>query len=195
MSKLLSYTLMLTTAAIVCGHASEADARERIRGSVIQTVIVKDSEVPTDGYRSADDAAIAASNRYNPDSVRKNREHVGAIVSCGNSTFYTHGKGRSGVTPVRFSIVVPKGCALQALWHTHGGRGRQREFFSASDTETAAKLGVPFYLANYKGELRVFDPAEPEALRSKAVALRKPGTPSGAASGRIIQTAVAVASR
>jgi hypothetical protein len=84
------------------------------------------------GYASVERAVIAASNRYNPDSIKRNREHVGAIVACAGALFYTHGKGRPGVTPIRFSIMVPDGCALEALWHTHGGRGRHRRYFSPS---------------------------------------------------------------
>ncbi len=197
MSKILQIAALIAVSSIALVDPPSASARERIHGSVVQTTIVKDAEVPPGGYATVDSAVIAASNRFNPDSIKRNREHVGAIVACNGAMFYTHGKGRPAVTPVRFSIAVPEGCSLRALWHTHGGRGRHRQFFSASDTETAEKLGVPFYLANYKGELRVFHPGKESAAERGAV-LKKPGVSANAATGQMVlegALAITVATR
>ena len=191
MSKFFTTCSLLVAVAFSVCEPQDAAAREMVRGSVVKTALVNDALIPPEGYGSVEEAAIAASNRYNPDSIRRNREHAGAIVACEGGMFYTHGKGRSGVTPIRFSVIVPSGCKLQALWHTHGGRGRHREFFSASDTETANRLGVPFYLANYKGELRVFIPGQ-ETAAKKHVSLSKPGMPADAAAGLIVQTGLSV---
>jgi len=47
---------------------------------------------------------------------------------------------------------------MQALWHTHGGPGPGREYFSDVDTKLAREIGKPFYLADYTGGLKVFQP-------------------------------------
>ena len=127
---------------------------------VVRTSIVTDADVPTDGYRTAEVAVFAAVNRYNPDSVEKNLEHVGGIVRCGaNSYFYTHGNGKPGGS-VHFSILFPKRCKLDSLWHTHGGNFEDRRFFSRTDTRTANTVSKPMYMADYRGDLHIFQPGD-----------------------------------
>lgn len=125
----------------------------------VVTQVVTDSTVPDMGFESEIGAVTAASRRFNPDSVATNREHVGGIVHCRDrSYFYTHGVGKVGQAPVRFSILIPDNCVLTALWHTHGARGKHREFFSVADTMSAEALGKPIFMANHLGELRVYRP-------------------------------------
>jgi hypothetical protein len=126
---------------------------------LVKTRIVADNMVPISGFHTPDAAAIAASNRYNPDSIEKNREHVGGIVRCNRSEyFYTHGRGESGVVPVQFSVAYPKSCKLHSFWHTHGGSFEDRKFFSPADTHTANSADKPFFMSDYQGNLRVYRP-------------------------------------
>ncbi len=125
----------------------------------VVTQVVTDSMVPGSGFDSELGAVTAASHRFNPDSVATNREHVGGILHCQErSYFYTHGVGEVGQAPVRYSILIPNDCVLTALWHTHGARGKHREFFSVADTMSAEAIGKPIFMANHLGELRVYRP-------------------------------------
>lgn len=152
-------------------------------GNTVRSKMVVDSAVPALGYSSEVEAVIAATNRYNPASVRDNREHVGGIVRCpGRRFFYTHGAGQKHIAPVRFTVSIKKGCQLVALWHTHGGRKEHRKYFSPTDTKTARLLKKPFYMADYRGALSVFYPDD-EVMKSGAMAFRgKP--PRGSSAGR-----------
>ena len=154
---------------------------------VVKTRIVTDGEVPLSGYETPVLAVVAASNRYNPDSVKKNTEHVGGIVRCENGGyFYTHGKGKRGRAPVHFSVLVRKGCTLDSFWHTHGGSFENRRFFSPSDTHTANRTDKPMYMADYKGSLRVFHPGD-VLMCAKRIRGSLASFPKGSAAGTLIR--------
>jgi hypothetical protein len=47
---------------------------------------------------------------------------------------------------------------MVAIWHTHGDSKFSNKFFSPNDTRVAKQLSKPFYLADYTGMLKVFNP-------------------------------------
>ncbi len=156
--------------------------------ALVKTRIIQDAEVPDAGYTSEKMAVIATVNRYNPDSIKNNREHVGGILQCKNKGFfYTHGFGESGQVPVQFSILLPSGCKLVSLWHTHGGNSVDKSYFSPNDTRTANKVAKPFYMADYKGSLRIFRPGDKRIPGNKRFRFSATNIPRGTAVGSLVQ--------
>ncbi len=148
--------------------------------------LVEETPVPEAGYGSVLDAVVAASNRFNADSIRLDREHVGAILRCGRSVYYTHGVGAEHQAPVDFTIAKPTRCRLLALWHTHGAEAPDRTYFSPADTQSADRLRVPIYMTNYTGVLKVYRPGGPKLVpksnRFGLMPVRR-----GTANGRVVK--------
>jgi hypothetical protein len=162
-------------------------ALEAFAGPPIRTELVRDEGVPSDGFPSINAAVIAASNRFNPESVANNQEHVGGVLRCRGAGFlYTHGKGEAGVPSVRFSVTVRPGCELVALWHTHGARQDHKRYFSPTDTRTAESIGVPFYMANHTGALRVFEPGDRVFTKKRVAGSLSQVLPKGSAWGSAV---------
>ena len=149
----------------------------------VVTELVRDAQVPANGYSSAE--AAAASNRFNPDSVARDREHVGGILRCAGGYYYTHGVARQRQSPVMYSVNVPPNCVSTALWHTHGSSRRNREYFSEWDTRSADALGKPMYMANHLGELRVYRPGVRYRNRVPGSSIVRP--PSGVTTGDLVR--------
>lgn len=129
------------------------------------------------------DAVIAASSAVNAQSVREDREFLGAVLRRGEEYHYSVAPGQPGADRIRAHLQVPDGFELVALWHTHGGPAPERRFFSAVDGALVARTGLPLYLADYTGALRVLRPGAP---RLSALAARQRGLPgrSGFAAGQ-----------
>ena len=76
------------------------------------------------GFSSADDAARAALNKYNPMSIFKNREYGGIIYRAKDGSYgYTRGRlGTRGTTPSFKASAggLPKGSTPVGQYHTHG---------------------------------------------------------------------------
>lgn len=127
-----------------------------------------DQLAPEAGYMDVIDAVIEAANRYNPDSIVHNREHVGGILVCTDGrTLFTHGVGDPDKAPVPFSVPRPSHCQLEALWHTHGARGDFKTMFSAADTHSSNSIGRPIYMVDHTGTLRVFEPGAKTSGRQR----------------------------
>lgn len=103
-------------------------------------------------------AVVAASNIYNPASIAEDCEYMGAVLRDGDQYVYTAGAGRRRRDKVTVKIEILAGFELVALWHTHGAAASGRKYFSQVDTNLAEKLQVPFYLADFTGQLKVFEP-------------------------------------
>ncbi len=101
---------------------------------------------------------------YNPTSVSRDIEFMGAVYQQeinGELVYgYTVGAGEAGHDEVSVSIQLPTYSRLVAFWHTHGAQHWTRRYFSATDTRLANEWGVPFYLMNAEGELRVYRPGD-----------------------------------
>ena len=140
------------------------------------------------GFASEIEAVAAAANLYNPLSIRQDREYMGGILSGGARYYYTVSAGGSGSDQVQARIRVPRGFKLVAFWHTHGAPAPARRYFSNVDTRLAREWNMPFYLADYTGELKVFVPGDGTLLRREAARLDLPAQP-GFALGRAVEDA------
>jgi len=113
-------------------------------------------------FATLDEAVKEASNRFNPYSVREDREYIGIVLEYENPDnkhfLYTVSRGQAHQNTVPFRLVVPNGYRLAAFWHTHGSAHWSREYFSATDTSLAQRWNVPIYLANHTGALQIFRP-------------------------------------
>lgn len=147
---------------------------------------------PTYGYfSSVEEAVINASNRVNPQSIVEDCEYIGLVLFNPKATdkafpyTYTLSKGVPGQNSVTGRFLKPLHMEAVALWHTHGGKHWSRKYFSDVDTHTANSLGLPFYMADYKGTLRVYSPGD-RTLSATQARLKRLGNESGYAKGQIV---------
>lgn len=111
-------------------------------------------------YATELEAVRAASNRYNPLSIRDDQEYMGAIVKTGDGYCFTVDQGKKYSNRISISIPVEQWDNVVAFWHTHGSDWSQHRYFSDVDTRTAEKFGLPFYMADYTGFLKVYRPGD-----------------------------------
>ncbi len=105
-------------------------------------------------------AAKAALSRFNPHSIKEDREYIGAIIQQGNAYRYLVARGQPGQNTVTVRLQIPRGAKLRAFWHTHGAPGPHRHLFSTQDTRLVRTSGKPFYLADPGGTIRVHRPGD-----------------------------------
>ncbi|MFG5912219.1 RHS repeat-associated core domain-containing protein, partial [Escherichia coli] len=124
----------------------------------------------TGGFSSADDAARAALNKYNPMSIFKNREYGGIIYRAKDGSYgYTRGrlgKGRTAPSMSASSNRIPKDATIVGQYHTHGdysdvnfnrtaqsGDHWNSDSFSLQDINVHRGLGTqnPTYDSSYLG--------------------------------------------
>ncbi|WP_317933435.1 DUF4329 domain-containing protein [Halioxenophilus sp. WMMB6] len=105
-------------------------------------------------------AVVAAANQFNPLSIAEDREYMGAIYECSEGFVYSVGAGKVAAGNVSVILNTPAGCDMVALWHTHGAEHYSHRFFSGIDTRLVERVGMPFYMADYTGALRVFNPGD-----------------------------------
>lgn len=143
--------------------------------------------VEEESYPDALSAVIAASNYFNPLSIQEDREYIGAILKHKRQGhfIYTVSSGRSGEDSVSARIRVPTDYEITAFWHTHGNHHWTRKYFSDVDTQLAKHWGLPFYMAEATGALRVYHPEDPtlSSMRSRKMGL---GAHRGYAKGRLV---------
>lgn len=106
-------------------------------------------------------AVLAAANTYNPLSLSEDREYMGAVIRIGDRFGFTVTAGARGADSVKLRIPEQHIPNIVALWHTHGKAASSNRYFSATDTSLVNRLGKPFYLADYTGYLKVFQPGDP----------------------------------
>jgi len=139
-------------------------------------------------YPSQRAALVAATNRFNPVSIAEDREFMGAIYRCQEGFRYSVGAGEAGAGNVTVTLVAPAGCQIDALWHTHGGANPRHQYFSGVDTQLVAETGLAFYMADYSGKLRVFEPGDRTMTIAEARRLGL-GTASDYGHGKIVRDA------
>lgn len=143
------------------------------------------------------EAVQAAASRYNPISIREDREYMGAIYRSGDYFTYTVTAGEVGANRVGLSIPTDQWDSVVALWHTHGDASPLHQYFSHIDTRLVREHGKPLYLADFTGQLKVFSPGDRKLTRRAAERLGLPAN-WGYARGTVvanvngIQTEVAV---
>ncbi|MDA1370736.1 MAG: DUF4329 domain-containing protein [Proteobacteria bacterium] len=128
-------------------------------------------------------AVKAAADLYNPLSIAQDREYMGAIFRHLGYFYFNYSTGEVGDDAV--SIRVPKHLwnEVVAFWHTHGKADFYHRYFSEVDTALVENLGLPFYLADYTGKLKVFRPGDATLSKAQAVRLGLPAE-SGMARGK-----------
>ena len=130
------------------------------------------------GYATADDAARAALNRYNPTSIKQSREYGGFIYQSADGKFgYT--KAVKGTTDSldltdAFNRVPTKSCTIVADYHTHGDHvsnsgGRRSKTddvydsnnFSSTDIDGNDGMGLNGYLGTPSDGFKKYTPGGP----------------------------------
>ncbi|MEX2130160.1 MAG: DUF4329 domain-containing protein [Pseudohongiellaceae bacterium] len=138
-------------------------------------------------YPSINAAVKAAADLYNPVSIIEDREFMGSILSFDDKFYFTVTAGQPGKDSV--SIRIPKQLwqNVVAFWHTHGGAEPHHRFFSEVDTTLVNKLGLPFYLADFTGILKIYQPGDKVLSHREAARLGLP-TQAGFAAGSTVFT-------
>jgi hypothetical protein len=134
------------------------------------------------------EAVVAATGRYNPQSIREDREFMGAILRHDGGYTFTVGAGKPGRDRITVAITIPKGAEVVAFWHTHGARRRSNRYFSNVDPALVDRWQKRFYLADYTGFLKVMAPGAPTLSKIRAHRLGLPAR-AGYARGEIISDA------
>lgn len=115
----------------------------------------------TQRYATAEEAAIAAMQAYNPTSGRENREYGGWIRRNADGTFTPQPAVRGTIDGL--SNIPDPGPNDVAWWHTHGATtpGYDSENFSGADGDMGYSNAHnrPGYLATPSGVIRRYDPA------------------------------------
>jgi len=140
-----------------------------------------------ESFNSQESAVVAASSRFNPQSIVEDREYLGFILvnTQQGKPFYvytvSHGDAGQDTVPTRSKL--PENFKLVAFWHTHGSEHWSRTYFSAFDTALAQRMKVPVYMASHSGDLLVYKPNDVTLSRMRAYS-RGLGKVKGIAKGR-----------
>ena len=129
-------------------------------------------------------AVHALSQCYATLSAKEDREYFAAIIQSADGFVFIVGAGIHHKDQISLRIGRLSGETFVALWHTHGARGPNREFFSPTDTALVKQVGVPFYLMDPNGDLHVLRPGDP--LRAPPKDRTSGHAPFGAAMGTVL---------
>jgi len=139
-------------------------------------------------FSSELDAVRAAADIYNPLSIREDREYVGAIFESEGKFHYSVSAASRRTDNWSLAISNVEWDSVRAIWHTHGDASSHHRYFSDADTRSAKKFGLPFYLADYTGYLKVFRSGDKTLSRTAASRLSLPRQ-SGYAIGQFVRDA------
>ncbi len=109
-------------------------------------------------FKTAEEAAAHAAALFNPLSIQDDKEFGGFILKDRDGYYFNYAIGEKGAGRVAFNKNRPLGHQHVGIWHSHGGPGHAREFFSEGDHEVATRLNLPSYMVDDKGNLRKLDP-------------------------------------
>lgn len=137
-------------------------------------------------FPSEKEAVTAAANIYNPQSIREDREYMGAIYKTEQGYRYTVTAGKKRGDKIQIALPSEDFDHVVAFWHTHGNANPRHRYFSDVDTQTVHKFGRSLYLADYTGYLKVFEPGDPVL---SLYAARRLGLPAvrGYATGELVK--------
>ncbi|NKB36547.1 MAG: DUF4329 domain-containing protein [Gammaproteobacteria bacterium] len=125
-------------------------------------------------FDSEQQAVAAATDIYNPLSIKEDREFMGVILRRNDKYFFTVTAGTKGNDTVTIRIPRSSWDNVVAFWHTHGRAEYKNQYFSEIDTSLANSTGKPFYLADYTGALKVFRPGGKTLSQRQATSLGLP---------------------
>jgi hypothetical protein len=131
-------------------------------------------------FSTADDAARAALNAANPQSIKDNLEYSGLIYKDSKGQYYFTGPAKGtdqGADPLR-QAPAPAGTQIAGDYHTHADYSTKdpktgaavrttdaskdafnSDNFSTQDKADSTKQGYPGYLGTPSGTFRKYDPA------------------------------------
>lgn len=127
-------------------------------------------------YATQVEAVAAATNLYNPLSIADDVEYMGVILADATGYRYTVARGERGKDSISIRIPKAEWGNVVAFWHTHGKAESHYRYFSDIDTELTERTGIPFYLADYTGRLKVFNPGDNTLARGVAIRLGLPAS-------------------
>jgi len=162
----------LLSALFLPAHASRASC------GLVPTSIDADRAYPT-----VVDAVFSMQRRFLDESIRSDREFVGAILEVNGAYRASVGRGCVNQDTVTFAISVPPGARLAALWHTHGAPAELRELFSPDDVDVVRSMQCDFYLITPRGDVRVLRVADVARGVSMVRGRVGAGVPNGSARG------------
>jgi len=125
--------------------------------------------VPGTGYKTLDDAGVAAIRWVNGISQRTQIEYGGLIYKDFDGLFY-HTRSlqqyvlghNSFVYPYGMRFAVPDGAVIAAVYHTHpGGPDALSELFSDADKNLSDRHAHPIYLGTPSWRILKYNPGEP----------------------------------
>ena len=126
-------------------------------------------------FDTLETAVVAASDRFNPKSIKEDRKYLGLILHYLHPTksfyVYTVSFGDKGQDAVGLRNRHPLSYEIVAAWHTHGGEYGPRQYFSAADTQLANRWDVPIFLTDYTGSLLVYQPEQQTLTRMRAYSM------------------------
>ncbi len=119
-----------------------------------------DFNVESPAFPCIEAAVDVLSINFHQRSIREDREYIAAILEENCVYRVTVQAGSPGKDEVSMKIRLKECQTLVALWHTHGAPGPRRELYSATDSRTVRKTGLPFYLTTPHGKIKVLGQPE-----------------------------------
>lgn len=141
---------------------------------------------PPQLFASELEAVRAAADRFNPLSIKEDREYMGTIFESRGRYGYTVSSTARRGNKWQLEIPTNEWENVKAFWHTHGDARPQNRYFSDTDTMSVQKFGKPFYLADYTGYLKIFRSGDKTLNRLAASRLNLPRR-SGYAIGEFVR--------
>ena len=121
------------------------------------------------------EAVVSATRQYNPQSIREDREFMGAILRHDDCYTFTVGAGQPGRDRIAVRIAVPAGAEIVAFWHTHGARHPSHRYFSDVDTALVGLVAEALLSRGlHRCTLKVIAPGMPTLSRHRARRLGLP---------------------
>lgn len=112
------------------------------------------------GFDSVHSAVKSAKEQFNDVSIKEDREYGGVIYNCMDKFVYTVFAGDKFTGKVSIVKKDLDGCNIDSFWHTHGPHSKERTVFSPGDVHVVHTHGVPFYMIDGRGTIRVFSPGD-----------------------------------
>ncbi|MDX6769877.1 MAG: DUF4329 domain-containing protein [Elusimicrobiota bacterium] len=108
-------------------------------------------------FIAVEDAAVAGLREAMP--LSRSYEYGGAVLSSEGRYYFTEPVTNRRTANIDFSVAVPRGYRLAAIYHTHPDEGDQTDLFSPNDVRQAKALEVVSYIGVMRDRtVRVFDP-------------------------------------
>jgi RHS repeat-associated protein len=119
----------------------------------------------SDGFDTAEKAAVAAINEVNPRSIAQNREFGGCVYFDSSTNLFYYTEALMGDADSTYVGTIPNGMEHAGYYHTHAGPTGLAWQFSPADQKIARGMktsvspkGVPIYVGTPTGVIFVYTP-------------------------------------